>query len=151
MVFAGISGSSTADASAIAAIVIPTMKRSGYKPGFAAALIACAGTIGAIIPPSMIMVVYGAIAQVSIGGLFLGGIIPGILIGLFLMGTVKLYSYHPNYPELREAQGRFELGKIFVSLKTVWPALLAPLIIIGAILPALFTTPAAAFTPLCHP
>ena len=92
MVFAGISGSSTADASAISAIVIPTMKRSGYKPGFAAALIACAGTIGAIIPPSMVMVVYGAIAQVSIGGLFLGGIIPGILIGLFLMATVKLYS-----------------------------------------------------------
>jgi len=76
MVFAGISGSSTADASAISAIVIPTMKRSGYKPGFAAALIACAGTIGAIIPPSMIMVVYGAIAQVSIGGLFLGGSSP---------------------------------------------------------------------------
>src|SRR5436190_18551786 len=81
MVFAGISSSSTADASAISAIVIPTMKRSGYKPGFAAAPIACAGTIGAIIPPSMVMVVYGAIAQVSIGGLLLGGIIPGFLIG----------------------------------------------------------------------
>ena len=72
MVFAGVSGSSTADASAIAAIVIPTMKREGYNPGFAAALIATSGTIGAIIPPSMIMVVYGSIAQVSIGGLFLG-------------------------------------------------------------------------------
>ena len=85
MIFAGISGSSTADASAISAIVIPTMKRSGYKAGFAAALIATSGTIGAIIPPSMVMVVYGAIAQVSIGGLFLGGIVPGILVGLFLM------------------------------------------------------------------
>src|SRR3989449_7623748 len=139
MVFAGISGSSTADASAIAAIVIPTMKRSGYKPGFAAALIACAGTIGAIIPPSMIMVVYGAIAQVSIGGLFLGGIIPGILIGLFLMATVKLYSYRPNYPELRHAEGAFSPRAIFGSLKTVWPALLAPLIIIGGILSGVFT------------
>jgi tripartite ATP-independent transporter DctM subunit len=139
MVFAGISGSSTADASAISAIVIPTMKRSGYKPGFAAALIACAGTIGAIIPPSMIMVVYGAIAQVSIGGLFLGGIIPGILIGLFLMATVKLYSYHPNYPELRRAEGAFSPRAILVSLKTVWPALLAPLIIIGGILSGVFT------------
>mgnify|MGYP001501926308 CR=1 FL=1 len=68
MVFAGVSGSSTADASAIAAIVVPTMKKTGYKAGFAAALIATAGTIGAIIPPSMVMVVYGAIAQVSIGG-----------------------------------------------------------------------------------
>src|SRR2546421_10842341 len=139
MVFAGISGSSTADASAISAIVIPTMKRSGYKPGFAAALIACAGTIGAIIPPSMIMVVYGAIAQVSIGGLFLGGIIPGVLIGLFLMATVKLYSYHPGYPELREVQGKFSWRAILDSLKTVWPALLAPLIIIGGILSGIFT------------
>jgi tripartite ATP-independent transporter DctM subunit len=139
MVFAGISGSSTADASAISAIVIPTMKRSGYKAGFAAALIACAGTIGAIIPPSMTMVVYGAIAQVSIGGLFLGGIIPGILIGLFLMGTVKLYTYHPNYPELRVVHGKFALRPIAESLKTVWPALLAPIIIVGGILSGVFT------------
>ncbi|HEX9397143.1 MAG TPA: TRAP transporter large permease [Burkholderiales bacterium] len=139
MVFAGISGSSTADASAIAAIVIPTMKRSGYKAGFAAALIACAGTIGAIIPPSMTMVVYGAIAQVSIGGLFLGGIIPGILIGLFLMGTVKLYTYHPDYPELRVVHGRFVPKQILVSLKTVWPALVAPIIIVGGILSGVFT------------
>jgi tripartite ATP-independent transporter DctM subunit len=139
MVFAGISGSSTADASAIAAIVIPTMKKSGYKPGFAAALIACAGTIGAIIPPSMTMVVYGAIASVSIGGLFLGGIIPGILIALFLMATVKLYTYHPNYPELRQVEGRFDVQKIAASLRTVWPALLAPIIIVGGILSGVFT------------
>ena len=139
MVFAGISGSSTADASAISAIVIPTMKRSGYKPGFAAALIACAGTIGAIIPPSMTMVVYGAIAQVSIGGLFLGGIIPGILIGFFLMGTVKLYTYHPNYPELRVVHGAFRPSAILSSLKTVWPALVAPIIIVGGILSGVFT------------
>src|SRR5207245_11383366 len=107
MLLPGLSGSSPAAASAISAIVIPTMRRSGYKPGFAAALIACAGTIGAIIPPSMVMVVYGAIAQVSIGGLFLGGIIPGILIGLFLMATVKLYTYRPTYSELRRAEGPF--------------------------------------------
>ena len=81
MAVAGVSGSSTADAAAIGSIVIPTMKQSGYKAGFAAALIATAGTIGAIIPPSMTMVIYGAIAQVSIGGLFLGGIIPGVLVG----------------------------------------------------------------------
>ena len=101
MAVAGVSGSSTADAAAIGSIVIPTMKQTGYKAGFAAALIATAGTIGAIIPPSMTMVIYGAIAQVSIGGLFLGGIIPGILVGIALMITVKLYTYHPNYPELR--------------------------------------------------
>src|SRR5215831_17859024 len=139
MVFAGISGSSTADASAIAAIVVPTMKRSGYKAGFAAALIACAGTIGAIIPPSMTMVVYGAIAQVSIGGLFLGGIIPGILIGLFLMGTVKLYTYHPAYPELRQVTARFDLCALWHSVSSAWSGLLAPLIIVGGILSGVFT------------
>src|SRR5438552_15180031 len=109
MVFAGISGSSTADASAIAAIVIPTMKRSGYKAGFAAALIACGGTIGAIIPPSMVLGVYGAIAQVSIGGLLLAGSVPGILVGLFLLATGKRDSYHPAYPELRVVHGQSEL------------------------------------------
>jgi tripartite ATP-independent transporter DctM subunit len=139
MVFAGISGSSTADASAIAAIVIPTMKKSGYKPGFAAALIATAGTIGAIIPPSMVMVVYGAIAQVSIGGLFLGGIIPGILVGLFLMAAIKIYTYHPDYPELRVVHGKFQWGALRKSFLEVWPALLGPVIIVGGILSGIFT------------
>jgi tripartite ATP-independent transporter DctM subunit len=139
MIFAGISGSSTADASAISAIVIPTMKRSGYKAGFAAALIATSGTIGAIIPPSMVMVVYGAIAQVSIGGLFLGGIIPGILVGLFLMATIKIYTYLPNYPELRVVHGRFEWGALLRSMREVWPALMGPVIIVGGILSGIFT------------
>ncbi len=139
MIFAGISGSSTADASAISAIVIPTMKRSGYQPGFAAALIATAGTIGAIIPPSMVMVVYGSIAQVSIGGLFLGGIVPGILVGIFLMATVKIYSYHPDYPELRVTHGAFSWAALWRSLREVWPALLGPVIIVGGILSGVFT------------
>lgn len=139
MIFAGISGSSTADASAIASIVIPTMKRSGYKAGFAAALIATAGTIGAIIPPSMVMVVYGSIAQVSIGGLFLGGIVPGILVGLFLMATIKIYTYHPDYPELRVVHGRFEWRAVLRSVRDVWPALMGPVIIVGGILSGIFT------------
>ncbi len=139
MIFAGVSGSSTADASAIAAIVIPTMKKSGYKPGFAAALIATAGTIGAIIPPSMVMVVYGSIAQVSVGGLFLGGIIPGILVGLFLMATIKIYSYLPAYPELRVIHGQFSWLAMGRSFLTVWPALLGPVIIVGGILSGIFT------------
>lgn len=139
MVMSGISGSSTADAAAISSVVIPMMKKTGYKPGFAAALIACAGTIGAIIPPSMVMVVYGAIAQVSIGGLFLGGIIPGLLVGLFLMATVKAYTYHPDYPELREVAARFDLCALWHQTLAVWPALLAPIIIVGGILSGVFT------------
>lgn len=139
MVFAGVSGSSTADASAIASIVVPTMKRNGYKAGFAAALIATAGTIGAIIPPSMVMVVYGSIAQVSIGGLFLGGIVPGLLVGLALMATIKVYTYLPDYPELRVTHGRFEWGALGRSLGEVWPALLGPVIVVGGILSGVFT------------
>ncbi len=139
MIFAGVSGSSTADAAAISAIVIPTMKREGYKAGFAAALIATAGTIGAIIPPSMIMVVYGSIAQVSIGGLFLGGIIPGVMVGLFLMATIKIYSFNPAYPELRVVYGRFEWRALLRSLGKVWTALMAPVIIVGGILTGIFT------------
>ena len=139
MIFAGVSGSSTADASAISAIVIPTMKRSGYKAGFAAALIATAGTIGAIIPPSMVMVVYGSIAQVSIGGLFLGGIVPGILVGLFLMAVIKIYTYRPDYPELREVHGKFSWAALGKSLTVVWPALMGPVIIVGGILSGIFT------------
>ena len=139
MILSGVSGSSTADASAIGQVLIPTMKKSGYKAGFAAALIATAGTIGAIIPPSMTMVIYGAIAQVSIGGLFLGGIIPGILVGLFLMALVKAYTYHPDYPELRVTHGRFEWKPLGRSLLEVWPALFGPLLIIGGILSGVFT------------
>jgi tripartite ATP-independent transporter DctM subunit len=139
MILSGVSGSSTADASAIAQVLVPTMKQNGYKAGFAAALIATAGTIGAIIPPSMTMVVYGAIAQVSIGGLFLGGILPGLLIGFFLMGVVKIYTYHPAYPELRAVHGSFEFQKVLSSLKRVWPALLGPLVIVGGILGGIFT------------
>jgi tripartite ATP-independent transporter DctM subunit len=116
MILSGVSGSSTADASAIASVLVPTMKKNGYKAGFAAALIACAGTIGAIIPPSMTMVVYGAIAQVSIGGLFLGGILPGLLVGFFLMAVVKMYTYHPDYPELRVTHGKFEWAPVGRSL-----------------------------------
>jgi tripartite ATP-independent transporter DctM subunit len=139
MVLAGVSGSSTADASAIGSIIIPTMKQSGYRPGFAAALIATAGTIGAIIPPSMTMVIYGAIAQVSIGGLFLGGIIPGVLVGLALMLTVKLYTLNSNYPELRVVTARFDLCELWRAVRSAWSGLLGPLIIVGGILSGVFT------------
>lgn len=139
MIFAGVSGSSTADTSAIGSILIPSMKERGYKPGFAAALVAVAGTIGAIIPPSMTMIVYGSMTGVSIGGLFLGGIIPGVLIGLGLMLVIYLYSLAPGFPELRETTGRFNAGVALRALRFVFLALLAPVIIIGGILSGVFT------------
>ncbi len=139
MIFAGVSGSSTADTSAIGSILIPSMKERGYTPGFAAALVAVAGTIGAIIPPSMTMIVYGSMTGVSIGGLFLGGIVPGVLIGLGLMLVIYLYSLAPGFPELRETSGRFNAGVALRSLRFVFLALLAPVIIIGGILSGVFT------------
>ncbi len=140
MVFSGVSGSSTADTSAIGSVLIPAMKEKGYKPGYAAAITATSGTIGAIIPPSMTMIVYGALANVSIGGLFLGGIIPGILIGFALMGVVYLQSRNvAKYPEMQKADGTFSLKAVARSLVKVWGALLAPLIIVGGILGGVFT------------
>lgn len=139
MVFAGVSGSSVADTSAIGSILVPAMKDHGYKPGFAAALVACAGTIGAIIPPSMTMIVYGSMANVSIGGLFLGGIVPGILIGLGLMVVIKLYSLSLAFPELRHTTGAFQLGRVAKATVNVWPALLAPVLVVGGILTGAFT------------
>ncbi len=139
MVFAGVSGSSVADTSAIGSILGPAMKSQGYRPGFAAALIACAGTIGAIIPPSMTMIVYGSMANVSIGGLFLGGILPGVLIGVGLMVVIWLYSRAPGYPELRVVAGRFEWRAVARATVAVWPALLAPVLVVGGILSGAFT------------
>ncbi len=140
MVFSGVSGSSTADTSAIGSVLIPAMKEKGYKPGYAAAITATSGTIGAIIPPSMTMIVYGSLANVSIGGLFLGGIVPGILVGLGLMTVVYIQSLSPRkFPELQKSEGRFNFGAMIRALANVWAALLAPLIIVGGILGGIFT------------
>jgi tripartite ATP-independent transporter DctM subunit len=139
MAFAGISGSSTADTSAIGGVLIPAMKEQGYKPGYAAAITATSSTIGAIIPPSMTMIVYGALANVSIGGLFLGGIIPGILVAAAMMSVVYVQSLNSDkYPEM-QGRGSFSLRAALRSLADVWSALLAPLIIVGGILGGVFT------------
>jgi len=139
MIFAGVSGSSVADTSAIGSILIPSMKDRGYKPGFAASLLAAAGTIGPIIPPSMTMIIYGSMTGTSIGGLFLSGVIPGIIIGIFLMGTIYLHSFLPQFAELRITTGRFSFSRMVKALGQVWSALLAPVIILGGILTGVFT------------
>ena len=139
MVFAGVSGSSVADTSAIGSVLIPSMKEKGYKPGFAASLLATSGTIGPIIPPSMNMIIYGSMAGVSIGGLFLAGILPGLLIGLALMITVYIHSYFKGFPELRKTSGSFSILAVVKASSRVWVALLAPVIILGGILGGIFT------------
>lgn len=139
MIFANVTGSSVASTSAIGSLMAPEMRARGYKGGFIAALAATSGVIGAIIPPSMVMVVYGAMAGVSIGGLFLGGFLPGFLITALLMLVVHLHGYHPAFPEIRAVTGKFRVGNVLTTLPRVWVAVLAPVIILGGIMLGVFT------------
>lgn len=136
---ANISGSSTAEAAAVGSVTIPAMKEQGYKPGMAAAIVAAASTIGPIIPPSMTMIVYGSITGVSIGGLFMAGVIPGLMISGLLMLMIYALSYLPSNEALRITQPRSSLKKIYKETLRVWPALLAPVVIMGGILGGVFT------------
>jgi len=135
MFFAGISGSASADASAIGSILIPAMKREGYQPGFAVGLVATAACIGPIIPPSIVMVIYGAMTNVSIGKLFLAGVFPGIAIGFGLMGIVAVLSRKYNYPRHEKVPW---LERIKIFGRSI-PALIAPLIIVGGIISGYYT------------
>ncbi|SHH74080.1 TRAP transporter large permease [Pollutimonas bauzanensis] len=136
---ANISGSSSAEAAAVGSVVIPPMKENGYRPGYAAAVVAAASTIGPIIPPSMTMIIYGSITGVSIGGLFVAGVFPGLMIAVLLMALIYGMSYLPAYPELRHTLPRASLRQILNATIKVWPALLAPVVIMGGILGGVFT------------
>ncbi len=135
MLFAGISGSSTADAAGIGSLLIPAMKQQGYDSSFSVAITACSSVMGVIIPPSILMVVWGGLMSVSIGGLFLAGVVPGILIGLFLMGTVWVYAKGRRYPVYQRAS----LAEFGLALRRAILALVTPAIIVGGIVGGLFT------------
>lgn len=139
MLFANLSGSATADTAAIGSVIIPPMSERGYKPGFAAALIASAGTMAPVIPPSLTMIIYGSIAGVSIGGLFMAGILPGLLIGVGLLICVHLLSYSKRYPEMKSERAKSTWRDVFVLMGRIWAALLTPVIILGGILGGFFT------------
>lgn len=98
MLFAGISGSSTADAAGCGKILIPAMIKEGYDRRFAIAITACSSVMGVIIPPSILMIVWGGVMQVSVGALFLAGAVPGLMIGCALMATVYGFAKVYNYP-----------------------------------------------------
>ncbi len=138
MIFAGISGSAVADTSAVGSLLIPSMKDKKYRPGFAATLQASGGTLGPIIPPSILMVLYGSITNVSIGGLFLSGIIPGVMIGILCMGVTWFFATERFQPGIQQEPWE-GFGAIWKTLKPALPALMMPLIIIVGIISGIFT------------
>ena len=142
MIFAGISGSSQADTAGVGKIFIPAMEKQGYDKGTSVGVTAASSTLGSIIPPSITMVVYAGIANVSTGALFMSGLVPGILLGLAMMAVVKYYSKRKNFPKCDRVPFKEVCRRTFQSL----PALLTPIILIGGIVSGLFTpTESAAF------
>lgn len=135
MLFAGISGSSTADAAGIGSLMIPAMKKEGYDTSVSVAVTACSSVMGVIIPPSVLMIVWGGIMSVSIGGLFLAGIIPGILIGGSMMLAIMIYAVRRGYPRYPVPTA----GELFGAIRSAFFALMTPVIIVGGIVGGLFT------------
>jgi tripartite ATP-independent transporter DctM subunit len=140
MIFAGISGSSTADAAGEGSLIIPAMRKQGYDTSFTVAITACSSVIGVIIPPSILMVVWGGVLNTSIGAMFLGGFIPGIMVGLSQMAAVYVYARKRNYPVYARATVR----EFFVSLWRALAAMMTPVLIIGGVVGGFFTPTEAA-------
>ncbi|MDV2685245.1 TRAP transporter large permease [Alkalihalophilus lindianensis] len=141
MFFAAISGSGPATVAAIGGIMIPAMVRQGYDKKFATALVAAAGSLGVIIPPSIPMVIYGVVGSASIGDMFIAGIIPGVLVGMGLMIYAYFHSKKKGYV------GSPEKTSLKNILRSAWEAkwaLLIPVIILGGIYGGIFTPTEAA-------
>lgn len=141
MLFAGISGSAVADVSALGSIIIPQMEKKGYPRPFAAAITAASAIIGPIIPPSGIMIIYAYVMGESVAALFLAGIMPGILIGVALMITIKLMAGRFGLPEALPRASWGEAGR--AGAQAFWP-LLTPVLLMGGILSGVFTPTEAA-------
>ncbi|MFP7570447.1 TRAP transporter large permease [Marivita sp. S2033] len=143
--FSGMSGSALADAGGLGKMEIEAMREAGYDDDFAGAVTAASSMIGPLVPPSITMVLYGVIANVSIGKLFLGGIIPGFLCAAALMVMVWFIARKRDYPRDPRRSGG-EIGTLFVKSL---PALMTPVVIVGGIFSGLFSpTEAAAVTVL---
>jgi tripartite ATP-independent transporter DctM subunit len=146
VIFAGMSGSAVADAGGVGTLEIKAMKDEGYDPETAAAITAASATIGPIIPPSLPLVVYGVSADVSIGGLFLAGVIPGLLMAGALMLMVSKVARRRNmprhpFPGLRE---------VWAAYKRAHWALMTPVILFGGMIAGLFTPTEAAAVATCY-
>jgi tripartite ATP-independent transporter DctM subunit len=130
MVFGGISGSSVSDTASVGAVLIPEMKKKGYSAEFASGITVASSTMGMIIPPSVPMIIYALISEESVGKLFLGSLIPGVMIGFFMLGITLAISYWKNYP--REAvvmTGEEKIDRVKQSIL----ALIMPVFVVGAV------------------
>lgn len=135
MLFGGISGSAVADATALGSVLIPGMTKAGYPKEFSAALTSSSGSIGIIIPPSIPMILYGAITGVSVSALFVAGILPGVLMGLSFMVVIYVMARKRGWGGTRQ----FSATRILVTGRNAALGLLMPVIIMGGILGGVFT------------
>ena len=140
MFFAAISGSGAATTAAVGATLVPELKKRGYREDSAAALVAAAGTIGVVIPPSVPMVLYAVIAEESVNRLFKAGFLPGALMGAVLIAISLFQAYRHNYPK----GASFSIKNILRTFVKAIPAILMPLIILGGIFSGYFTPSEAA-------
>jgi len=136
MLFAGMSGSSVADASGLGSVEIEMMTNAGYDKRFSAAITAASATIGPVVPPSIPFVIYGAMTGVPVGGLFLGGFTPGVLMGIALMVAVYFISRKRNYPKVVK---KYKIREIILLILNGLLGMGSIVIIIGGILSGIFT------------
>ncbi len=137
MIFAGISGSGVADTAAIGTVMVPQLVAKGYPRGMAASLLATAGALGPIIPPSILMIIYGSIAELSVGRLFLAGAVPGVLMGLGFMAVAYIWNTRRGW---EAGSGKpFSWGRVGMSFRGAILALITPVVIIGGIVSGVFT------------
>jgi tripartite ATP-independent transporter DctM subunit len=134
ILFAGVSGSAAADTVAVGGVMIPAMKRSGYDPAFAVAVTAASSTLGPIIPPSVLLIIYGGITGVSIGALFVAGIIPGLFLGL----TMLTMAWWIGRKQVGR-QGDFEIMRVLRALRKAFLGIVLPVGLIAGILGGVFT------------
>lgn len=140
IMFGALSGSGVADVTAIGALMLPHMKKAGYDTGFSCALIGCAGSLGTVIPPSIVLIVYGAMSGTSIGDLFVGGIVPGVLCGLALMLVAFLVSRRNDWG----GDQPFSTNELLQASRRAVLSLFAPVIVVGGIRLGVFTPTEAA-------
>ena len=140
MFFGAISGSGVADVTAIGSLMLPAMDQQGYKKGLSASLLGCAGSLGTVIPPSIVMIILGVTTGTSIGKLYLGGFIPGVFTGFCLMALAWVYAKRMHLPPGEP----FAVGKVVTAFRQAFLSLLTPVIIIGGLITGVFTATEAA-------